>query len=454
MGSLLIRNARVPRCLLFSEDVDQPLPGDSGSVDGDDFALLNIATTASGMISGFMPVRTSLETLLDGETPDAVIDADRGIVLPAFVECHTHLDKGHIWPRTPNPDGTFPGALESVGRDREARWTAADVRARMDFALRSAEHHGVAAIRTHLDSIGKQIRISWPVFAELRDQWRDRILLQGVPLFAIHSALDPNHVRDVVAAVRTHGSGVLGAVTYMCPELEPGLDIMFRTAMEHGFDLDFHVDESSDPAARSLERIALAALRHGFKGNILCGHCCSLALQGPEDEKRVIGLVKEAGIAIVSLPMCNMYLQDRQPPKDGKPGRTPRWRGVTLLHELKAAGVPVMVSSDNTRDPFYAYGDLDTLEVFREATRIGHLDHPAGSWISAVTSAPARAMGLNTDIGRLSGGLANLVLFKARNWTELLSRPQTDRIVIRNGRRIETSLPDYRELDGLEGMRP
>jgi cytosine/creatinine deaminase len=159
-------------------------------------------------------------------------------------------------------------------------------------------------------------------------------------------------------------------------------------------------------------------------------------------------MVKEAGISIVSLPMCNMYLQDRQK------GRTPRWRGVTSLHELKAAGVPVMVSSDNTRDPFYAYGDLDPLEVLREATRIGHFDHPWGNWINAITSAPARAMDLHSDIGRISGGPANLVLFKARNWTELLSRPQADRVILRHGKRLETALPDYRELDGLTGMRP
>jgi cytosine/creatinine deaminase len=159
-------------------------------------------------------------------------------------------------------------------------------------------------------------------------------------------------------------------------------------------------------------------------------------------------MVKDAGIAIVSLPMCNMYLQDRQA------GRTPRWRGITSLHELKAAGVPVMVSSDNTRDPFYAYGDLDALEVFREATRIGHFDHPAGTWINTITSMPARIMGLHSDVGRIAGGPANLIMFKARNWTELLSRPQHDRVVLRHGKRLASELPDYRELDGLAGMRP
>ncbi|HEX4298717.1 MAG TPA: cytosine deaminase, partial [Devosia sp.] len=79
-------------------------------------------------------------------------DLDGGLVLPAFVDIHTHLDKGHIWPRKPNPDGTWLGALLAVQGDRVGLWSAEDVGRRMDFALRSAYAHGTAAIRTHLDS--------------------------------------------------------------------------------------------------------------------------------------------------------------------------------------------------------------------------------------------------------------------------------------------------------------
>jgi cytosine deaminase len=426
-------------------------PRSRGEGDAGDFALVDIAIDGNA-ITSITPSSPQPEPV-EGSRAEGTIDLDHGIVFPAFVEAHTHLDKGHIWPRRPNPDGTFPGALENVMKDREANWSASDVAARMDFSLRSAEHHGVAAIRTHIDSIKEQIGISWPVFAETRERWRGRIDLQATPLFAIPFVLDPAHMEAVVAAVKAHGSGIIGCVTYMIPELDEALDIMVRTAIEHGFDLDFHVDESSDPAARSLERIAAAAIRHKFQGRILCGHCCSLALQGPEDEARVIALVKEAGVAVVSLPMCNMYLQDRQRKPD-RSGRTPRWRGVTSLHELKAAGVPVMVASDNTRDPFYAYGDLDTLEVFREATRIAHFDHPFGDWPMTVAATPAEVMRLPTR-GRIGVGLpADLVLFRARNWTELLSRPQADRIVIRHGKRLASALPDYRELDGLAGMQP
>jgi cytosine deaminase len=121
---------------------------------------------------------------------------------------------------------------------------------------------------------------------------------------------------------------------------------------------------------------------------------------------------------------------------------------VTLVHEMRARGIRVAFASDNTRDPFYAYGDLDMLEVMREATRIAHLDHPVGDWAAAFARRPAEAMGIEAGmIG--DGGPADLILVPARTWTELLSRPHSDRLVIRAGRAIDAAPPDYSELDHL-----
>jgi len=54
------------------------------------------------------------------------------------------------------------------------------------------------------------------------------------------------------------------------------------------------------------------------------------------------------------------------------------------------------------------------------------------------------------NVGRIGVGLpADLILFKARNFSELLSRSQRDRTVLRQGKEIDTTLPDYRELDDL-----
>jgi cytosine deaminase len=140
-----------------------------------------------------------------------------------------------------------------------------------------------------------------------------------------------------------------------------------------------------------------------------------------------------------------LYLQDRT--RD----RTPRWRGVTLLHELRQQGVPVAIASDNCRDPFHAFGDHDGLEVFSLSTRIAHLDQPYGTWPQTITQTPAQLMNLTQPGAIAIGQPADLILFKGRTYSELLSRPQHDRIVLRSGQAIDTTLPDYAELDDLCG---
>jgi cytosine deaminase len=173
-----------------------------------------------------------------------------------------------------------------------------------------------------------------------------------------------------------------------------------------------------------------------------------LTVQDARTQARTIDKVARAGISIVSLPMCNLYLQNR----DGSGAATPIRRGVTLLREFRAAGVPVAIASDNTRDPFYAYGDLDGLEVLREGARILHFDHPqteAWTWARTVGAEAAAIAGFNYTAEINVGAPADLVLTRARTWTELFSRPQTDRVVLRNGLAIDTTLPDYRELDDL-----
>ncbi|UVK47660.1 cytosine deaminase [Mesorhizobium sp. AR07] len=425
-GQFLLANVRVHASVT---------PGFTAAFDSDGFALANIAV-ADGRVSSITAHGRS-------KAPVEAIDFGGRIILPCFVDCHTHIDKGHIWPRKPNPDGTFMGALNAAGADRVARWSAEDLARRMDFSLRSAYAHGTRALRTHLDSVAPQEEISWPVFETMREAWRGSIELQGACLIGIEGVRDKKWF-DRLAKRVASAKGVLGVVTYMVPDLEELLDHVFAQAIKHGLDLDFHADETDDIAAISLKKIAEAALWNGFEGNILVGHCCSLARQPDLDVLDTLDKVAKAGLAVVSLPMCNLYLQDRR-----GDGTTPRWRGVTLLHEMKARGIPVAVASDNTRDPFYAYGDLDMLEVYRMATRILHFDHPVADWPQAVTATPAGVMRLDGFGTLAAGGDADFIVFKGRSWTELLSRPESDRIVVRSGRAIDRQLPDYAELDEL-----
>ena len=410
-------NANVPGCLLEPASEDELVQVDLDVVDGRIAALRPAGATAPA--------------------PDSV-DLDRSMVWPGLIDVHTHLDKGHVWPRSQNPDGTFTGAARASAEDCQRHWNAEDVARRMDFSLRCAYAHGTVAIRTHLISAPPIHDITWPVFCDMRERWAGKLDLQAACLIFIDKLAEPlaTKLADLVADM----NGVFGVVTDASPTLDADLRRVFRLARERGLDLDFHADESLDPESRSLDRIADLAL--DFPGKVHAGHGCSLSVQADEGAAATLRKLKAAGVSISSQPMCNLYLQDRQPQ------RTPRLRGVTLLHEMRACGIPVALASDNTRDPFYGYGDLDLLETFTQAVRIAHLDRPIGDWPAAVARTPAAIMGLEAGVIR-AGAKADWIICEGRTFDEVLSRPQSRRIVLRNGRPIDTTPPDYRELDDL-----
>jgi cytosine/creatinine deaminase len=370
------------------------------------------------------------------------LDLDGGQIWSGHVDLHTHIDKGHTWPRAQNADGTHAGARSAVQADRNQSYAADEVRRRMDFSLQAAYAHGTRAIRTHLDSIPPNPELSWPVFADIRDAWADRIELQAVSLIHLPLFEDRDSVSGIADLVADLG-GIFGAVSSIQDNAEELIDLAFKLASERGLDLDFHVDETLDPRATTLRVIAETARRYDFQGKINCGHCCAFSIQDETYVEETLDILTETNISIVSLPMCNLYLQDRGV------DRTPRNRAVTLLHEFKARGIPVSVASDNTRDPFYGFGDLDMHEVFTQATRIAHLDRPYADWPRAATVTPASVMGLSNTGVIAHGTVADLVLYRGRGFSELLSRPQLDRIVLRRGKAIDTTPPDYRELDDL-----
>ncbi|MGP1357617.1 cytosine deaminase [Roseicyclus sp.] len=411
------------------------------------FTLTNVTVPACliGQAGDLVTTEVSIENGRIGAPQPVAVDMAGAMVFPAFVDMHTHLDKGHIWPRSPNPDGTFMGALNTVMADRGANWSAEDVRTRMDFSLRCAFAHGTRAIRTHLDSIPPQHAVSFPVFRELQAEWAGRIELQAANL--IHSGLGglDGPLPEIAAEVARTKGGVLGLVTNPMDGLDEVLRGFFGLAETHGLRTDFHVDETMDPGVETLRTIAEVVLETGFQGGVVVGHCCSLSAQDEARAMDTLDLVAKAGIDVVSLPMCNLYLQDRT--AEGV-ARTPRRRGITLVHEMRARGIRVSFASDNTRDPFYAYGDMDMLEVMREATRIGHLDHSRADWTTSFVADPAATCGFAPP-SLAPGAPADLVIVKARSWTELFSRPQSDRIVLRDGVQIDRTLPDHAELDHL-----
>jgi cytosine deaminase len=373
------------------------------------------------------------------------IDGRNSLLLPPLIDCHVHLDKCCIVGRCPSPEGDLMAAIEATERDKRA-WTEEDLRRRAAFALATAESAGVGAVRTHVDHVSPHAEErSTPsdvlaVMAAVRDEWRGRIEVQCATLSPIDRFVDQDDAELLADQAARHGF-VLGAFCYDQAGLESGMRNLFRAAASRGLDVDLHVDEGLDPSLVGLETAARVAIDQRFGGRVLCGHCSALAVKPPADARRIIDMVAEARFAVVTLPTTNLYLQDRAP------GSTPRQRGLTLVHELRAAGVPVAVATDNVRDPFYPYGDFDPVLALALGAAAAHL--PPVEWLDAIGAVPGLACGFATGAPLEDGAPADFVLCEARDPGELLSRPAAARVVVRAGRRVDCLVPDYAILDEL-----
>jgi len=370
------------------------------------------------------------------------IDMEGRIALPCFIDSHVHLDKAFIVQRTGLPKSSLLDAVRLSIGDAVNR-TQDDLRERMKKGLKLAYANGTSAMRTHLDTPEMPAESpAWAVFNELRTLWKGRLALQAVALMALERVENGDFAERCRQIAEFEG--VLGAFVPPGEATAARLDTLFDYAARFGLDVDFHVDESLDAMANGLELIAESVLRTGFAGHVVAGHCCSLATRSEAEAEALIAKVAEAGIHIISLPHSNLYLQDRTA------NRTPRLRGLTLVHELRAGGVPVHFASDNVQDPFFPFGEFDMLEVIRSSVRLAHLDTDIGSWMPELYRNAAAATRFDAHGRIVTGQSADFIVFDATDWYGLLSHPHSNRMVFQNGVALSPGKPDLRELFAME----
>lgn len=461
-GPVLFLKVNVPASLL-----DTPLR-DEAAASGEGVVLCDVLIS-----QGAVSAVTEAGKLLDASGA-ATVECKGAMLWPCFVDAHTHLVKTNAVPRCRNPSGAINDALACEVSDQPRWYVEGDVARRMDFALRCAWHHGTRAARTHLDgtnSPDKELRdLVYGVFDEAREKWVQKgFIIQGVanlylPLYTLEADMASAHAAEAAKHAGVCLGAYCGDVSLSTKEQTEGaLDALFALAKEHSLDVDLHIDETNNPKCCGVAHLCTALERAraaGYAGKVVLGHVTSLALQESTTRDDVIArLAALAPVTVVCNPFTNLGLQDRRgtaPPigelVDRETPRTPLWRGLTLVQELRAAGVPVAAASDNVRDWWHPYGDYDCLAVWREALTLGHLDTAPreGDWADLVTSVPAAAMGLASTGLIAAGAPADLVLFpSARRVSELLARPQHDRLVVRSGQAQESDLPPYEELDDL-----
>ncbi|MEP2891499.1 amidohydrolase family protein [Tateyamaria sp.] len=303
------------------------------------------------------------------------------LVIPHLTEAHCHLDKCHTVARIGHIGGDLTNALVQQRADKN-NWDEDDLRARAIKGLSEARNNGCRTIRSHVDWTDTAAPpLSWSVLTEVAEETED---LQLSALCGIDQWADPAFATKL-GEILALSDGVAGAFVHGQPGLQDGLVNIFETATRHGLMLDFHVDEGLGDL-NGLEAIADMALATKFQAPILCGHSVSLMDRDAKDFARIADKCARANITICTLPTTNLYLQGRT---DGTPNR----RGITRLRELRAAGVKLVVGSDNVGDAFCPLGAFDPRAALGLACLTAHLDPPHGDWLASITTDAATALG-------------------------------------------------------------
>lgn len=350
------------------------------------------------------------------------------LVTPGFIDIHTHLEKAMTAHLIPNESGTLGEAIRNFGVFFQ-NVTEEAFYQRGREAMRMALSNGTTVIRSHitLDSAVKLRAIR--AMKRLQQDFAGKVDLEIIAFLSPYEQ-QPDGRAALVSQAMQAGATVLGG----CPTLEKDtqgfLDFVFAQARQFDVDIDLHVDESDEPSADVLRMVAEKTIAEQYEGRVTAGHCCSLSAVDEEEAARVIERVARAGLSVVTLPSCNLFLM-------GRGDRGLVRRGITRVRQLHDAGVNVCVASDNIRDPFRPFGNADMLEellLLAQLTRMA-TDAELLEIFQMGTYHPARAM-RRKDYGLDVRCRADLVVLDAPSVPEALRSGAAKRAVFKDGRLV------------------
>jgi len=379
---------------------------------------------------------------IDAEGPE--IQAAGKLVSPPFVDPHVHLDKALITESVrPNRSGTLTEAIEIIW-ERKRRYEIDEILGRARQVVRWAVRNGTLAMRTHadVDTIGGLTPIR--ALLQLREEVADLVDLQVVAFPQEGIFRDPG-TDELLDQAMELGADAVGGMPYnerTPADSQRHVDYCMELARKYDADVDMHVDETDDPGARTLAMLADATIRIGWQGRVTAGHTCALAAYPDPYAAKVVGLVAEAGMHMVTNPVTNLMLQ-------GRHDRQPMRRGITRVKELLDAGVNVTNGQDCLKDTFYpTFGQADMLEVGLVTAHAAQLSMPREVEVvfDMPTTHAARLMHLD-GYGLAEGDRASLVILDAPSVQEAL-RTRPDRTVVRDGRVVVETRTEVRWADG------
>lgn len=362
------------------------------------------------------------------------VDAGGLLLSTPFVDPHFHMDAtlSYGMPRV-NESGTLLEGIALWGELKPQLTHEALVEralAYCDWAVA----RGLLAIRSHVDTSDPSLL---PVEAMLDVQKRvaPYIDLQLVA-FPQDGVLRTQGGLDNLQRALDLGVDVVGGIPHFERTMQDGADsvkLLCELAANLGKRVDMHCDESDDPLSRHVETLAYHTQRLGLQGRVTGSHLTSMHSMDNYYASKLIALMAEADLGVVSNPLINITLQGRH---DSYPKR----RGMTRVPELMAAGLTVAFGHDCVMDPWYSLGSGDALDVAHMGLHVAQMTSRTGMQqaFDAVTRNPAKLLGLE-GYGLQAGCNADFVLLHAKDPVEALRLKATRLGVWRRGQRIAST---------------
>ena len=382
-----------------------------------------ITDVATGLPANLVQVQ-ALET----------VDAQGQLLSPPFVDAHFHMDAtlSYGLPRI-NQSGTL---LEGI-----ALWGELKPQLTQDAIVERALRYcdwavakGLLSIRSHVDT-GDARMLAVEALLHVKKQVAPYLDLQLVAFpqdGILRDAMGFDKLKQALAL----GVDVVGGIPHFERSMDEGaqsVKLLCELAAEQGKMVDMHCDESDDPLSRHIESLAFQTQRLGLQGRVTGSHLTSMHSMDNYYVSKLIPLMAEAQVHVVSNPLVNITLQ-------GRHDTYPKRRGMTRVPELLAAGLTVAFGHDDVMDPWYGLGSADMLEVAHMGVHVAHMTSQAAmrQCFEAITTSPAKIIGLQ-GYGIAPGCNADMVLLQASNPVEAIRLRATRLKVWRRGKLVAGS---------------
>jgi cytosine deaminase len=363
-------------------------------------------------------------------TYERSIDGEGGLVLPPFIDSHLHYDSSLTAgePRW-NSSGTLMEAIACNG-ERQAAATREEFTKRTLQAVKWQAIQGVQYARIHADVSDPELK-SLKALLEIREDLKHYIDIQIVAFPQMGIMRKPRYLELMEEALQLGVDGVGGA-----PHLEltrehgvASIKMIFDLAEQYDKFIDVHCDETDDEHSRFVEVMAAEAIQRGMGARTSASHVTALHSYNNAYAAKVINLIRDSGMSVVSNPVSNLVLQGRF---DSFPVR----RGVTRVKPLLEAGVNVSLGHDNLVDAFYSLGTGGILPVLHMGLHACHmlgyddLQHA----LDLITVNAAKTLGLGNEMyGLAESSPANLIIMQAPNSYETIRTQLPVRFSVRHG---------------------